>query len=164
MHLQSALRVTSSILCVTGCFMVLLAMRNAFQTIAGVKALKLAYNNTHDLDQEQLLEHMRVPPVSYIHRQIVSWSFRAFACNNLPHHVTDKSAHVSVNGGGLEQGWIDSHESQSQQKLQGGNNISYFYCHLKNKHVFFWLQSGYIFVKCQLSHTGPTQVGVPEVG
>lgn len=80
--------------------------------------------------------------------------------------MTDKSAHVSVNArdGGLERGWIDSHGSQ--QKLEGGNNISYFYCRLKNKHFFFplRLQSGYIYVKRQLSHTGPTRVGVPEVG
>lgn len=115
-----------------------LTMCDVFQTAAGVKAIKLAYNNTHYLSQPQFLEHMCIPAVSYIHRKIVSWWFRAFACNNLSHHVTDKSAHVSVNGrdGGLEQGWIDSHESQSQQKLEGGNKISYFYCHLKNKHFF----------------------------
>lgn len=79
---------------------------------------------------------MRIPAESYIHRKVVSWWFRAFACNKSPHYVTDKSAHVSVNArdGGLERGWIDSHGSQ--QKLEGGNNISYFYCRLKNKHFF----------------------------
>lgn len=138
MYLQSALWVTASILCVKGCFMVLLAMRNVFQTTAGLKAIKLPSNNTHYLSQPQFLEHMCIPAVRYIHRKIVSWWFRTFACDNLPHHVMDKSAHVLVNGrdGGPQQGWIDSHESQSQQKLEGGNNISYFYCHLKNKHFF----------------------------
>lgn len=78
--------------------------------------------------------HTYIVLLNYTHKNIkeVLWQLRAFSCNNLACHVTDRSDHVSEHGRdrSLEQGWIWLCLSVSVESW--GKNESYFF-------LFGWL-------------------------